>query len=281
MTDERFRSQSDPTQPLLFIRGAASQDLPGAFLRTFGVNYYAYRSELQRIAAAALSSVDVDAMSVGFDDFDNWFHDETDEVIFPIDDDDLFAWNLRDAIKAMGTDSALVLWSHVMAGFIDFKIVPAVSRQILPLLYSNNWGVRKSFLRSNFDVIDAKQFLAHHHIAHRNSLHLLGISVTHLPEGPLRTFASLVHPRVALIGDCYGVDYMHVGSLQLYSALTTVGSPEESLRRYPVEDVLPIPEYIAWAEPYLREMQTAIPRLRRHLPTATARRGAESGSSSS
>ncbi len=266
MTPEGFRSQTDPMAPQLFIHGAVKHDLPTLFEQTFGVNFFRYRAELQKISEQSIRSVENAEITKGFNGFESWFENDQDEFIFPIDDDDLFAPHLAQAIGAVGPETVLIVWDHIMAGFVDFKPSVSIKKLDHPVLFSNNWGVRKSFLREQFTAEEAKWFLARHRHAHEECVRIFNIPYDHMPDGPLKKFVPLAHPAIQVERTCYGADYMHPGSLHFFSMLTQNGngSPGENLQAFNQEAALPCPEYIQWAAPYFEAYSSAIQRLREH-----------------
>jgi hypothetical protein len=258
MTPETFRCQEDPQRPRIFVDNAVAQDLPTRFCQAFGVDYFAYRAELQRIARSCLARVVGSRISVGFGDFEEWFCHPDDELIFPVDDDDLFAPVMASSLSAITDDTALVIWPAVVAGFVNFERPARVARHMLPLLFTNNWGVRKAFLQDHLDPQRARQFLAHHNLAQSESMRLLGVQD---PGGPLPGFAPLVHPRVLPVLASLSVEYVHPGSLHLFSTLTNENRLAQ-LSEYDPTAAVPVPDHVGWAAAYLESMRTTLVRLR-------------------
>lgn len=240
-------------------------DLPGVFERVYGVDYFRYRAELQRIAQSSLEAVEGAIITAGFEDFEDWFYDDTEEFVFPIDDDDLFAPNLADALSDISDDTALVVWPHAKAGFVEFKPPPAVKRKKNPTLDPNNWGVRKSFVRETLTLDDAKLFFARHMVAQEHTVRTLDIASKRDAPSKATKFQPLFHPRVKVPPEAFGLNYMHPGSLQFFSTLAKDGSPEEAYRDYRPDTEFAVPEYLDWAKPYLEAYRTAIPRLREEV----------------
>ena len=261
MTPERFRAQDDPLQPQLFIHAAVKHDLPGIFSRTLGVDYFRYRAELQRIGRSSLETVRDTVISVGFDDFESWFDDDNEEFIFPIDDDDLFAPDLAQAVAGIPRETAIVMWRHVMAGYPEFTPEAAVQQRNEKILFSNNWGVRKSFLKENFSPERAKVFLARHMTAHEEMLRFLNLVPADEKLTGARRFTELEHPRVQVQPASRSVDYMHPGSLQFFGRLAQNGVPEQAMRAYSANADLSIPDYVSWAKPYLEALWSTCSRL--------------------
>jgi hypothetical protein len=256
MTAEAFRNQTDPYRPEIFVYHAVHHDLPGKFRQAFGVDYFAYRHELQRIARGSYEHAIGCELSIGFGDFEQWFNDDADEFVFTTDDDDLFAPHLASATASVDADTAILVWPPVMFGFVEFRPPMTVERHYYPMLFTNNWAVRKSFLREHFEPEQARRFLAYHDVAQAETMRLLGIQRRlDLADG---RFSPLFHHRVLPILDALSVEYMHPGSLHIFNTLG-----EGRLADYDPTIPIPVPEYVSWAAGYLENMRTAIHRLRR------------------
>jgi hypothetical protein len=262
MDAEAFASQADPTRPLPFINGAVTHDLPGAFRDAFHVDFFRYRAAIRQIAQSSLERVQGARRSFGFDDFDAWFYDERDELVFPIDDDDLFHPELARAVDRVAGDTCIVVWDSVQAGFLDHDTTPGCRRYVWPALFSNNWGVRKSFLRKAFDAPTCRRFLADHLFAQECMVRQLDVSLDWMPDGAFRSFAPLAKPGVVLLADCYSLNYFHVGSACFFGALVEQGSPRELYRHFDPSLTLEVGDYALWADGYLREFSSVVPRLR-------------------
>lgn len=257
-----FAGQSDPTKPLMFIENAKRHDLPSTFREAFGVSYFQYRRALRGIGERCLRSVANMRLSIGFGDFDEWFDDEEDEFIFPIDDDDFYHPDLARTLSFANDDTIVLLWDLVQVGFLDDGPVPKYLRQPLPTLLPNNWAIRKSFLRKHFDRETCRNFLADHGQGQLMMVKHLGISYESIPKGPMEVYAPLAAAGVVLLSDCYSVYLVHPGSLTYFYKLTARGSPLDLYRRLDLTRPLPSDDCIRWAEPYLREAERVIPRLR-------------------
>jgi hypothetical protein len=203
-------------------------------------------------------------VSFGFDDFEQWFFDEREEFIFPTDDDDLFSPHLADVMESVEAGTNVVLWSAIQAGYyaaFDPSIPPGVVRYDMPFLFSNNWGVRKSFLRSKLSVDDCKLFLSHHHVAQRTMVDHIGVNHD-TPETEF-AFASLLSPEVTLVIGCFSVQLAHPGSLQFFGAAGISGpSAKELLQQRDPSIQVDAPDYAPWAESFLRQTASVVPRLR-------------------
>jgi hypothetical protein len=275
MDTESFGRQSDPTLPVGFIRRSVEHRHPEVFAEAFGVGYFRYRGELARIAREHISRVHHARVSVAFDDFEQWFLDDSEEFIFPTDDDDVFSPHLAEVMRGVEADTNVVLWSAVQAGYIavlDPSIPPGAVRYDFPILFSNNWGIRKSFLRSKFDMDGCKLFLSDHQVAQRRiAAHVGVVHDTPASEFP---FVPLFSSEVARVDACYSVQLAHPGSLLFFGAAGISGPlATELLRKFDPSVLVDAPDYAAWAGPFLREVASVVPRLKAGIATSNPRHG--------
>jgi hypothetical protein len=262
MNMETFVAQHEPTRPLSFINIAVEHDMLGAFQEAFGVDYFSYRAEVRRIAQSSLDAVKNVSVSIGFADFERWFGDPSDEFLFPIDDDDLYHPELARTLDPVQEDSILILWDTVEVGIRFHGPDPVCNRYFWPALTANNWAIRKSFLKKHFDAQGAARFLSDHEFAQRFLVDYFGVDTSWIPPGPLQSFAPLAQPGVVMQADCYGVNFVHVGSLFFFWGVLSKGAPRQIYREYNIDKPVEVADYVAWADPYMKLLSTVIPRLR-------------------
>lgn len=262
MTEESFASQVDPTRPLGFLAAATENDLPGTFREVFGVDFFRYRAEVRRIAEASLRNVRDVQVSTGFEGADAWFLDGEDEFIFPTDDDDFFRPDLARAVEHAAPGTRILLWDAVQAGLAPTDPNPVCRRVEWSALGSNNWAVRKSFLREQFPDT-WKEFLSDHEFAQRSMVRFLDVPLDYMPEGPMRSFAPLLGEGVMVLSDCYSLNSLHIGSLQFFCWLLWDGSPRDLYPTFATGQRVPLQESVRWAEPYVDEVSSLISRLQR------------------
>ena len=100
MDEQRFVAQGDAALPLLFIRGSAKRGVLDIWNAAFGMTFFEYRARLQRIAFDCLSANPTAIISRGLHDLESWLYAPDDEIIAPIDDDDLYRPDLSSIVNS-------------------------------------------------------------------------------------------------------------------------------------------------------------------------------------
>ena len=248
MTEEKFHRQSDPHRPVNWIEFTGERDIFRRWDDAFPLTFFEYRHRLQQIAMTSVERATPAAVGVGLDDFEEWFLDGREEIIVSMDDDDFVRHDVVDVAAHFVDGVSVVIWPAVQVGFLDGGTVRsegwAPFRQVLPL----NTAFRKSYLVENFSVDDVKMMLAHHPIANRMVAADLGIEETQ--DGV--TLTGLHHPSVELIGACYGIYNVHVGSIYYLQRVLRGPDPVGFLRGLDLTSPLELPEHIADFEPTVR-----------------------------
>jgi hypothetical protein len=261
MTASTFAAQEDPTRPLLFIRFATNARCLETFERVFGYGFFRLRAELRASAEDGLSLMRGVRKSVGFADFDAWFDDPEDELVFPIDDDDVFHPDLA-ARATLPADAAMVVWGWRALGVHPWGVQPALHHADGPILLSNNWGVRKSFLRSALSKDDARRFLADHATAQEAMVHHLGLASKTGWDGMFaNAFTELRHPSVHFIEGAHSLQLLHPASLYLLALAAQTGDLETHLRALDVAHAVPLPAELGWAAPAVARYESLVLRL--------------------
>ncbi|HXH26061.1 MAG TPA: hypothetical protein VNI78_12470 [Vicinamibacterales bacterium] len=228
----------------------------------FRLDLFEFRARLQGIAIDNLLSVSVDARSVGFDHFAEWFSSADDEMIYPIDDDDYFHPALTSTAPDEDDTTVLVVWRHLQYTYTEDG-APCIIVPQMRTLFSNNWGVRKSFLRAHFDAATARRILADHETAAQELAAVLGIG----PGSQTGRWWEVPFegvPGVAVLPDSYGLSLKHVGSLlTLHRALRR--GEMEALRRPRLDVPVTVTPELRWVEPWVRRAEAVF---RATAPTA-------------
>ena len=229
MDVERFAAQDDPTRPLLFIRHALERDLIPMFRRIYGMDYFEFRGAIQRLAASRLAAVAGARVSVGFADFETWFHDPSDELVCPVDDDDIFHPGLVARLHALAPETELVIWKHAAVGYAPTQTRAGVHRWNEHVLFSNNWGIDKAYLRRLLPPDEARLFLSCHRTAQSRMAGVYGIP-ERLDQGGFGHFVELEHERLRFLDEFLSLQLFHVGSLSGLWARSLQGADENALR---------------------------------------------------
>jgi hypothetical protein len=255
MTPTAFAAQKDPTLPGQVLSASGSEILE-IWNRTFKVGFFEYRHLLQQIAAESLERVADADVTRGLADMHEWFDNAEEEVVFPIDDDDFFHPALTKAAEELAPEQDIVIFPQAVAGF---KGGNARQRTVwlkeLPLLLSNNWGVRKSFLRRHFDEQTARVILAQHPLANEKVAEHYGIVIE---RNRPQDLSPLLHQRVRILQTPLSVHNKHVGSAGFFNKVLRRPDAEASFRSLDLASPIVLPRYIEWAEPYLRRMEATL-----------------------
>lgn len=255
MTPVAFAEQKDPTLPAQVLSVSRS-DILDIWSRTFNVGFFEYRHLLQQIAADSLERVAGADVTRGLGDLHVWFDSVEDEVIFPIDDDDFFHPALAQAAEQLTPEQDIVIFPQAVAGF---KGSNARKRTVwlkeLPLLLSNNWGVRKSFLRRHFDQETARVILAKHPLANEKVAEHYGVLIERLRPQDL---SPLLHQRVRILQTPLSVHNKHVGSAGFFNKVLSRSDAEASFRSLDLASPMVLPKYVEWAELDLRRMEAIL-----------------------
>jgi hypothetical protein len=250
MDREAFGAQSAAEAPSSFIRFLTSRSALDVWDEVYDVDFFDFRQRLRALTEANLAAVHGARLSIGFDDF-AWYHDDEDEMIYPIDDDDYFHPDLADTAPAADEGIDVVAWAHGHY-YYDAEGHPQTRIRRVPILFSNNWGIRKSFLRANYGEEQARHLLVSHDDASFAVADHLGIE-----RSPEAKFF-----EVPLRGDLirhfdtpYSLSVKHVGSLQTLSKFLRTEDPVGELRRQQVTAHAPVQEELRWCEPWLRQVE--------------------------
>jgi hypothetical protein len=216
MSDAAFVAQDDDKRPLFHIHGALRRDVLDVWRRSFPIDFFVYRGLVRRIAQQTLERAGADAISFGFGDFSHWYGNDEDEIIAPIDDDDFYSPRLREVRDAFTPNTDIVVWTHARVGFLDLSPIRSCQLIPVPVLCTNNWAVRKSFMRRVFDVDEAMQVFAHHRKGNNLIARKLGLPAW-TPQAVGLTF--LFHRRVRLVEQVYAAYNEHPGSIAFLARL--------------------------------------------------------------
>jgi hypothetical protein len=257
MTPTEFAAQSGPTVPNRWIKFTAARDVLALWDAAFDIDFFTYRAEVRDIAANSLASAGGDLLSIGFDDFapfggfDGWWDAPDDELLVPIDDDDLFQPDLGSLAAEFTGDVDLVLWPQSILSFNQHETSLAFRWAPLPMVLENNSAIRKSFVTRHFSRDDAKKLLAHHPIANERIADALGVNGKTSVGG----FRLLDHPRIKFIGPCFGLYNAHVGSISFLAHALRRDDPLAFLRLLDFAIPRPVPDYLPSLGPHLDALE--------------------------
>ena len=225
---------------------------------TFAVDFGWYRSELNRISSENLASVRDARFTAGFTDFSAWYQTDEDEMIYPIDDDDYFHPELARTAPSAADQTAIVFWPHLVYTYEDNGSPTLATRPVRTLL-SNNWGVRKSFLKEHFNDQEAQRILINHAFAANEIARRFGIPPSARDENWWDV--ELRADRARFLSKSYGISLKHVGSLLgLRRALDR--DYAGSFARFRLNESADIPSELMWVEPWIRQAERVFHSLR-------------------
>jgi hypothetical protein len=232
-----FLGQSDPTRPLAFI----SSEPLDLWERAFDVDFFSYRAQLQDLAFATFREAGADSMTVGFSDFESWWASTDEEIIVPIDDDDLLVGPLSFLTCEFTDDVDVALWPRATIvveedGSMGWRCPET------RCMFATNCALRKSFLRRHFGRDEAVKILADHAVANDRIGEVLGVPPD---DTALPGFRRLRHPRVAFLPRSFSLKNAHVGSIQVLVQTLRRDDPIGFLRGLTLEVQRPIPDYAA------------------------------------
>jgi len=203
---------------------------------------------------------------VGLSDFTAWYETDDDEMIYPIDDDDYFREDLASTAPLVTDETAVVFWPHISYTYDDNGSPVLATRPVRTLL-SNNWGIRKSFLKEQFTEPEARRILTDHAYAAMEVARLFGVPRPARHENwwdvDIRT------PRAHFLSESYGVSLVHVGSLlRLRAALDRDRGGAfgqhmgKSFTHFHLDESADVPSELTWTEPWIRQAERVFKALR-------------------
>jgi hypothetical protein len=255
-----------PTSLVRFLEALEDKHILDVWDEFFDVDLITLRYELNRISQDNLSLVRDARLTVGLHDFPAWYERDEDEMIYPIDDDDYFHPDLAGTAPNVGDETAIVFWPHIAYTYDDSGS-PTLAKRPVRTLLSNNWGVRKSFLKEQFTEQEARRILTDHAYAALEVSRRFGCRRPahneHWWDVELRA------ERARFLSQSYGVSLVHVGSLlRLRAALDSdrVGVFAEhmgkSFAHFHLGESAEVPLELKWTEPWIRRAEQVFTSLR-------------------
>jgi hypothetical protein len=177
-------------------------------------------------------------------------------MIYPIDDDDYFHPELARTAPTAAEQTAIVFWPHVVYTY-DPAGSPILSTRPVRTLLTNNWGVRKSFLKEHCTENEARRVLMDHAYATRTIAAALGVR---RPERDEKWWdVELKAEQATFLSTSFGLSLIHVGSLlRLLRAREGV-----SLTHFRLDESAEIPSEMTWVEPWIRQAEQVFRSLRK------------------
>jgi hypothetical protein len=244
LTKENFRDQLDaPYKPRKELQLFVANGLLDLWDRAFRMPYIDYRRRVCEVAADNLAATGCRVLR-GYEEFIDWYATDEDALIVPVDDDDWLAPTLPELPRHLRDDARVLVWGDtVLHNITRFHYGFVEGRR----MHSNNWGVRKAYLKTLDD---------------KKARHLVLLSHQHA-----ETFvkANVPSAQVVKIPDRYNVYNRHVASLSFLRDLVDDGAAGKelgSIARRPVV-TCDTPAEVAWADGYKNRLHLLALQLRR------------------
>ena len=244
MDRRAFLAQRDPTRPVAFV-SSPPLDLWDEVYRT---DFFDYRAQLQEVAYGSFRRAGADALSFGLADLDEWWDDPTEELVVPMDDDDLLSGPLEGLARRAHRRRRR---PPVAPGDHPVKEDGSMGwrRPEMRCIFATNCALRKSFLRRHFDRDGLLRVLADHRAANDAVGDVLGVDAA---DFVLPGFRRLRHPRVGFVAHEWSLKNGHVGSIQQLQQALGRDDPPAFLRGLGLEVQRPLP---GWAEPFAPDIE--------------------------
>lgn len=222
MTDEEFEDQLNGFFPARTeLQEMLKNSIPQKWGSIFNVGFREFRARAKDIAEVCLSNTDCRVVR-GREEFRDWYQWEEDEIIVPVDDDD---W-ISPMISELNMETPVVAW--VNSVFLNTHKAKFYFNNN-GVLASNNWAVKKSYLKS----LDPKQAEAIVLMSHAHADSFLRESLGEWP----------------CLRKHYNLYNQHIGGLSHLR-----DSSEEKLKDYSDLPMIGVPPKIEWAREYVLRM---------------------------
>lgn len=259
MSRDDYREQRDETRPIMRIRATTRLGVMDLWEQVFSLGFFEYRHRLQQIGHESVRAAGADHISIGFDDFREWYATTDDEIIATIDDDDFLRSPIAELRDAFREDVDVVLWPQARVGYLNDASYRQIDIWPFRHILQTNCAARKSFLQRHFSQPDVEQMLAHHPVANERVAKVLAEESA--PIG-LPRFVELDADRVRFIEPCYGLYNVHVGSVAFLHRTLQMPDPVAYLERLELGGRVDVPDELRAFEPYVRAFEDVTVTLR-------------------
>ena len=232
MTIKDFYAQSGPQSPSEFLR-VGGMLLP-AWEEATGLNFFQYRGAIRNRCESALRKFGI-PITVGADAVD-WSSE--DELLIPIDDDDILYPSVTTVEDRITSDTNLVIWKRITNYLGNER---AELHTFGGQLDTCNWGIRKSFLMNWTAGVRHHILSKHWHAAGLMYERLGGppadMSLLERAKRSIRpsTGVMLNHPSILHLEECHSVYYLHSASISFLTyKIGKIENQVEVLRNLPL-----------------------------------------------
>lgn len=245
MTWERFNNQRDiEFKPqMAMLEAQRNGHVITAWNEATGWDYFQARNEIRNACEAKLKSIKGVDVTIGLANKE-WLEGIRDEILIPLDDDDLIFPNVTELESAFTEGVGVVCWNRLT----DY--VGQRQERLTPRAYLDtcNWAVRKSYLMHWPDHL-AGHFLNNHQVANNMLRKRLGMVKPSLFElavkGQLKAGYTLKsgvepinHPDVKEIDADYSCYYLHSASISYLLRKIPAGDMVQIIKALPLHPML-------------------------------------------
>jgi hypothetical protein len=174
LTKENFADQiQQPYVPRTELRIMIDSDMLNFWDKHYRISYIDYRAKLAEMTRKNLAATGCQIFW-GYQQFMDWYAaDDEEAIIVPIDDDDYFCPHIAEVANEFANSTKVLIWRNA--------VIHTVSRFFFALgddyrMCSNNWAVRKSYLKT----LDPKQA---RHLVLLSHIHAGRFVHKHIPAG--------------------------------------------------------------------------------------------------
>ena len=262
MTVSKFAAQSDPDSPLLFIRFVQDRDVFSLWDQVSQVSYFEFRKRIAEIARLNLEQVHGARIWNGLNDFAAWMSQDEDAWLVPVDDDDLFSPELVPALTSLPKSVNVVHWpehaytfggSHAHGPYHTGSQNPQIQPTPNKVLWTNNWAVRKSFLKAHFRDSDIRRILTDHWFA---SVELGRLFDCHPPKPPQPWYEfEISGPGTRLLPIALSLTVYHPASLFFLWNVLQTDQPAAEFAGRSFGARASIGRELSWSIPWVRDYE--------------------------
>ena len=251
ITQETFGHQGKTEPEAATI--VAEAGLLSLWDKLFSIKFTDYRQKLKEISEPSVRTIGLPVFHGVDDGFFDWYATNDDGIIFPIDDDDLYAPNLMEVLSDFN-DCDLVCWSPIHVNYSKQVRALYSNADLEKRLRTNNWAVKKSLLKNTQKSTKLEDL-----VVFENQLAWKRLVRDRRAQGckTIKGHFSLHNRHFGCLSHLRG----SVEKEQLRSVLTKIATQPMSFFKENQDIALAIP----WAIPYIQSIERLIMSLRRPI----------------
>jgi hypothetical protein len=233
-----FRNQlSEPYKPKLELELLLNNNIFDVWNKFFSIDFFSYRKSIVEIAKDNLKNTDCKILKE-YTEYCRWYkYDTEDSILVPVDDDDWFSPQLKDIANHFDDQTDVVVWPEVVF-YSTTNHYCNISKNYK--FGSNNWAVKKSFLKK----LDAK-----------TARHLVLLSHKHT-ENFMKYNVS--ENRIKKLNNFYSVHIKHLGGLNFLKNLIQLNNFETDIKKIYLDKIYLNKSYfnkeLEWTDPFVNKV---------------------------